>query len=121
MRRTDLLTPDEVCDLLSISKKTLYGWTSRHEIPFIKLGRLLRFRREEIDQWLKDSEVPVFDPKTSIPFLARHGVTQATAGTAFHQAYLEAQRDQPGTPLFPAVRAFPGGGAPMDAAPEIKK
>ena len=56
--------------------------------------------------------VPVFDPKTSIPFLARHGVTQATAGTAFHQAYLEAQRDQPGTPLFPAVRAFPGGGAP---------
>jgi len=56
--------------------------------------------------------IPVFDPATSIPVLARHGVTQATAGTAFHQAYLEAQRAQPDVPLFPAVRAFPGGGAP---------
>jgi acyl-CoA synthetase (AMP-forming)/AMP-acid ligase II len=56
--------------------------------------------------------VPVFDPKTSIPLLARHGVTQATAGTAFHQAYLAAQRAQPDRPLFPRVRAFPGGGAP---------
>jgi acyl-CoA synthetase (AMP-forming)/AMP-acid ligase II len=56
--------------------------------------------------------IPVFEPKASIQVLAKHGVTQATAGTAFHQAYLEAQRAQPGTPLFPNVRAFPGGGAP---------
>lgn len=56
--------------------------------------------------------IPTFDAATSIPVLARHGVTQATAGTAFHQAYLEAQRTQPNAPLFPAVRAFPGGGAP---------
>jgi acyl-CoA synthetase (AMP-forming)/AMP-acid ligase II len=56
--------------------------------------------------------VPVFDPGTSISFLAEHGVTQATAGTAFHQAYLEAQRARPDEPLFPNVRCFPGGGAP---------
>jgi acyl-CoA synthetase (AMP-forming)/AMP-acid ligase II len=56
--------------------------------------------------------VPVFDPATSIPFLAENGVTQATAGTAFHQAYLEAQRARPDAPLFPNVRSFPGGGAP---------
>ena len=56
--------------------------------------------------------IPVFDPAASIPTLARHGVTQATAGTAFHQAYLEAQRAQPDVALFPSVRAFPGGGAP---------
>jgi acyl-CoA synthetase (AMP-forming)/AMP-acid ligase II len=56
--------------------------------------------------------VPSFDPKTSIPFLAEQGVTQATAGTAFHQAYLTAQRACPEQPLFPRVRCFPGGGAP---------
>jgi acyl-CoA synthetase (AMP-forming)/AMP-acid ligase II len=56
--------------------------------------------------------VPIFDPKTAIPFLAEHAVTQATAGTAFHQAYLEAQRERPDEPLFPDVRCFPGGGAP---------
>jgi acyl-CoA synthetase (AMP-forming)/AMP-acid ligase II len=56
--------------------------------------------------------VPIFDPDASIDFLARQGVTQATAGTVFHQAYLAAQRKRGGAPLFPQVRAFPGGGAP---------
>ncbi len=56
--------------------------------------------------------VEAFDPATTIPLLAKHGVTQATAGTAFHQAYLAAQRAQPGETLFAHVRTFPGGGAP---------
>jgi acyl-CoA synthetase (AMP-forming)/AMP-acid ligase II len=56
--------------------------------------------------------VAAFDPGQSIPLLARQGVTQAGAGTAFHQAYLAAQRAAPGTPLFPRIRALPGGGAP---------
>ena len=56
--------------------------------------------------------VPTFDPATSIPLLADCGVTQATAGTVFHQAYLAAQRTHGASPLFPNVRTFPGGGAP---------
>ncbi|MDC0292386.1 AMP-binding protein [Candidatus Binatia bacterium] len=60
--------------------------------------------------------VPAFDAKTTPVVLARHGVTQATAGTAFHQAYLAAQRARvaagDASPLFPEVRTFPGGGAP---------
>ncbi len=56
--------------------------------------------------------VESFDPKASIDVLARHGVTQGTAGTVFHQAYLAAQRERGSEPIFPRVRAFPGGGAP---------
>jgi len=56
--------------------------------------------------------VEAFEPRTTIPWLRHHGVTLAGAGTAFHLAYLAAQREQPGTPIFPAVRAFPGGAAP---------
>jgi acyl-CoA synthetase (AMP-forming)/AMP-acid ligase II len=56
--------------------------------------------------------VEIFSPATAIPFLAEQGVTCAGAGTAFHLAYLEAQRRQPRTPLFPNVRLFNGGGAP---------
>jgi acyl-CoA synthetase (AMP-forming)/AMP-acid ligase II len=56
--------------------------------------------------------VEAFDPRTTIRWLRDHGVTLAGAGTAFHLAYLAAQRDQPGTPIFPVVRAFPGGAAP---------
>jgi acyl-CoA synthetase (AMP-forming)/AMP-acid ligase II len=54
-----------------------------------------------------------FDPSTTIDLLRRERVTQAGAGTYFHQTYLEAQRGLPaGERLFPDVRAFPGGGAP---------
>ncbi len=56
--------------------------------------------------------VAIFDAERAIPLLARRGVTLAGAGTAFHQAYLAAQRARPDRPLFPRVRAFPGGGAP---------
>lgn len=60
--------------------------------------------------------VPVFDPATTIDVLAKNDVTQATAGTAFHQAYLAEQRKRRAAgndaALFPSVRSFPGGGAP---------
>ncbi|WTW94056.1 AMP-binding protein [Streptomycetaceae bacterium NBC_01309] len=53
-----------------------------------------------------------FDPAATVELLRREGVTLAGAGTVFHQTYLAAQRRDPGTPLFPAVRCFPGGAAP---------
>ncbi|MCR9095210.1 MAG: AMP-binding protein [bacterium] len=56
--------------------------------------------------------IEIFAPEETIPILARHGVTQATAGTVFHQAYLEHQRRDPTKPLFPRIRTFPGGAAP---------
>lgn len=54
-----------------------------------------------------------FDPSTTIDLLRRENITQAGAGTYFHQVYLEAQRAlPPGEKLFRHVRTFPGGGAP---------
>jgi cyclohexanecarboxylate-CoA ligase len=54
-----------------------------------------------------------FDPNTTIDLLRREGITQAGAGTFFHQTYLAAQQALPeGEQLFPHVRTFPGGGAP---------
>ena len=53
-----------------------------------------------------------FDPVGTVEVLQREGVTLAGSGTPFHMAYLAAQRKQPDKPLFPNVRAFPGGGAP---------
>lgn len=59
--------------------------------------------------------VESFDPATTIPAMRDFGITLAGSGTAFHLAYLEAQRRDPETPLFPKVRAFPGGAAPKPA------
>ena len=56
--------------------------------------------------------VEVFDPATTVPFLAAHGVTHAGAGPVFYQAYLEAQRAAGPEPIFPELVALYGGGAP---------
>ncbi len=53
-----------------------------------------------------------FDPVATPALLRREDVTLAGSGTPFHLAYLAAQRAAPDEPLFPSVRAFPGGGAP---------
>ncbi len=55
----------------------------------------------------------VFDPQVTPGFLAANGVTLAGSGTPFHMAYLAAQRASASNdPLFPAIRSYPGGGAP---------
>jgi len=54
----------------------------------------------------------VFEPRKTCALLAEHGVTQAGAGTVFHQAYLGVQRERGEERLFPRLRSCPGGGAP---------
>jgi acyl-CoA synthetase (AMP-forming)/AMP-acid ligase II len=56
--------------------------------------------------------VEAFDPKATPDVLQREGVTVAGAGTVFHMAYLNAQRERPEGPLFPNLRVCVGGGAP---------
>lgn len=56
-----------------------------------------------------------FIPDQVIEVLGREGVTLAGSGTVFHQTYLAAQQ-KADHPLFPKVRAFPGGGAPKPPA-----
>lgn len=53
-----------------------------------------------------------FDPKATPALASKEDVTLAGSATYFHMAYLAAQREQPGTPLFPSLRNCPGGGAP---------
>ena len=49
-----LLTPDEVCALLAISRSHLAVMIHREEIPSIKLGKLRRFPRAALDVWLQE-------------------------------------------------------------------
>ncbi len=56
-----------------------------------------------------------FEAREACDVLARHGVTMAGSGTAFHLGYLDVQRERPDIPLFPELRCCPGGGAPKPA------
>lgn len=53
----ELMTLQEVCKFLRVSKSYIYSLTHRHLIPHIKIEGMLRFRRKEIDRWLKAKEV----------------------------------------------------------------
>lgn len=46
---------EELATILSISKNTIYSWISQRKIPYIKVGRLVRFDAKEIDRWLKEN------------------------------------------------------------------
>lgn len=46
---TELLTTDEVCDLLSISRVTVWHWEKKGILRSTRLGNLKRFRRADID------------------------------------------------------------------------
>ncbi|MBZ0306161.1 MAG: helix-turn-helix domain-containing protein [Anaerolineae bacterium] len=49
----NLLDMDEAASLLNIRKSTLYSMCMRREIPVVKLGRLNRFRRQDLVRWVE--------------------------------------------------------------------
>jgi excisionase family DNA binding protein len=52
-----LLTVQELAQLLHVKAATLYAWAAQGKIPSLKLHGLLRFRQDEIDQWLETCRV----------------------------------------------------------------
>ena len=55
----NLLTLEEVCKLLKVSKAYIYSLTHQKRIPHIKMMGHLRFRKCEMDDWLRDQEQEV--------------------------------------------------------------
>ncbi len=52
---SDILTPKEVMDILSISKNTLYTMIRHNEIPAFRLGpRCWRFQKADLIHYLKN-------------------------------------------------------------------
>ena len=52
-----LLTVQEVADYLGISKDTAYSMVSQRRIPYVKIGRLLKFDLRAIDEWIAQKTV----------------------------------------------------------------
>lgn len=55
---TDSLAVDyyTAAEMLSISKPTLERWVRDRKIPFVKAGKLVRFRRDSLNEWLREQE-----------------------------------------------------------------
>ena len=52
-KEKQLLDTTEAAGYLGIRKNTLYEWVVQEKVPHIKVGRLVKFRREDLDEWLK--------------------------------------------------------------------
>jgi excisionase family DNA binding protein len=46
------LSVDEVASYLGVKRDTLYKWIRRGNMPAHKAGRLWKFRKNEIDEWV---------------------------------------------------------------------
>jgi excisionase family DNA binding protein len=52
----DLLTAEEVAELLRVSQAWVYAQTRGRRIPHIRLGRQVRYRRSALDAWIDGLE-----------------------------------------------------------------
>ena len=51
---SDLLDENEAAKLLSLAAGTLSVWrsTGRYGVPFVKVGRLVRYKRTDLEAWI---------------------------------------------------------------------
>jgi len=47
------LSVDDIVAYLGIKRDTVYRWISERNMPGHKIGRLWKFRKEEIDEWMR--------------------------------------------------------------------
>jgi excisionase family DNA binding protein len=56
--KMNYLNLNELADYIKVSKSTAYKWCSNGQIPYIKTGKLLLFKKDTIDLWLDQYNVP---------------------------------------------------------------
>ncbi len=54
-----LLTIQQVAAYVGLSHHTIYRFVSQRKIPHVKLGKVLKFDRTEIDRWIASYAVKV--------------------------------------------------------------
>jgi excisionase family DNA binding protein len=53
-----LITVQEAAKFLAVSTSTLYGWVYLRRIPFVKVGRALRFELAELQKFVQSNRFP---------------------------------------------------------------
>ena len=61
-----LMTMQEVAEYLQCSLSTVRRWVGRGKVPHYRLGKMIRFRRAELDHWLgayREGDWPLVEAK----------------------------------------------------------
>lgn len=47
------LSVDEICKYLGMGKDTVYKWIDKHGMPAHRMGRLWKFKKDQVDKWVE--------------------------------------------------------------------
>lgn len=50
---SDVLTVSELAEYLRVNPQTIYRKAKAGELPVVRIGRAIRFRRIELERWLQ--------------------------------------------------------------------
>ncbi len=50
------LSVEEIAAYLGIKRETLYKWLAEKNMPAHKVGRLWKFRKDDVDEWVRTGE-----------------------------------------------------------------
>jgi excisionase family DNA binding protein len=56
-----LLSVTEFADAVGLSPKTIRQWVWMRRVPYVRVGRAIRFRQETVEEILRRGEVPALD------------------------------------------------------------
>lgn len=54
LTRDDVMTADQVAELLGVARSTVMVWAKAGTIPSRRFGRIRRFIRPEVEAWMLD-------------------------------------------------------------------
>jgi excisionase family DNA binding protein len=55
------LDNEDAAHYLGCKPGTLRVWVSKRKVPFVKVGRLVRFRKADLDAWLESNFKATFE------------------------------------------------------------
>jgi excisionase family DNA binding protein len=58
------LSVDEIAEYLGIAKDTVYTWINGRGMPAHRVGRLWKFKKDEVDVWVKSGAASDGQPST---------------------------------------------------------
>ncbi|WP_289022068.1 helix-turn-helix domain-containing protein [Desulfobacter postgatei] len=50
------LSVDEMAEYLGVRRDTIYRWINDKRMPAHKIGRLWKFKKDEVDTWVRDGK-----------------------------------------------------------------
>lgn len=57
MSNEQIMTVRELAEYLKIAEKTAYRFASEGKVPAFRVGGAWRFRKAEVDRWIKEQEL----------------------------------------------------------------